>query len=159
MRAAKKYAESDENTVGDRRPQRPRRALNDITNASNQIPTGVSTAKRATGLNGLLPVPLPAVTQQTTTVEATENVLLMMEDDRPYMQREADDIDSRDAENPMLCSQYVNQMYEFFKMKEREMMVNPSYIHQQTLINDKMRCILFDWLVNTNCVNSIRYYC
>jgi hypothetical protein len=142
MIKAKKYSEAEDNSVGDRRVQRARRPLGDITNASSITQAGPSITKRAASS-----VPNFVSNPQENYVESTENVVLVIEDDRAYMQRDSDDIDSRDNENQLLCSQYVNQMYEFFKVKEREMMINASYIHQQTLINDKMRCILFDWLV------------
>jgi len=81
---------------------RSRRALGDITNATSaEGPSGVK--KAATG-DGII--------QQATSSD------LSMED-RPYMRRPADDIDERDAENPLLCTEVVNQMYDNFGEAEK----------------------------------------
>ncbi|RYY73481.1 hypothetical protein EON63_19970, partial [archaeon] len=67
--------------------------------------------------------------------------------DRPYMNREVDDIDSRDAGNPLLCTGYVNDLYEHFHQLEQEYRVSGRYMQGQELVNEKMRGILVDWLV------------
>ena len=147
MRAAKKYTEStdmEEDVVKPTRgpSTRNRRPLGDITNATAEAPRAGLGAKKPSTRS-----------QQPTThtdivLETRENVIL--DDDRPYMQREADDIDARDAGNALLCSDYVNDMYSFFWKCEREFMVNASYMTQQSFINEKMRCILVDWLVEVH---------
>jgi hypothetical protein len=43
--------------------------------------------------------------------------------DRAYMQRASDDIDARDAGNPLLAVSYVNEMYENFNQLEKELKV------------------------------------
>lgn len=67
---------------------------------------------------------------------------------KPYMDRPVDDIDSKDAANPALASTYVNDMYLVFHDQEREFKVNWEYMRNQNFVNDKMRCILVDWLVS-----------
>lgn len=69
---------------------------------------------------------------------------------RPYMNREVDDIDARDSENALLCSTYVEAMYENFRNVEQEFKVNPEYMKNQPFINEKMRCVLIDWLVEVH---------
>lgn len=74
-----------------------------------------------------------------------------IDSDRPYMQREADNIDARDAANPLLCTCVVNDMYEWFGKVEKGIMTNPAYMTTgQPHINERMRCILVDWLVRYN---------
>ena len=68
--------------------------------------------------------------------------------DRAYMLRPSDDIDSRDAGNPLLVSTYVNETYEHFSESERKYQVKGNYMSNQPYINDRMRCILVDWLVS-----------
>jgi hypothetical protein len=70
------------------------------------------------------------------------------EDDRVYMNRPCDDIDSRDNDNPLLVTDYVNDMYENFSQLEKEFCVNHKYMDQHDAINEKMRAILIDWLVS-----------
>ena len=71
---------------------------------------------------------------------------------RIYMDRPCDDIDCKDSNNPLLASSYVNEMYKVFGQQEREYQVQHDYLSRNTLINDKMRCILVDWLVITNII-------
>lgn len=69
---------------------------------------------------------------------------------RSYMLRPCDEIDGRDHDNPLLVTCYVNEIYEHFGALEKEFFVSPNYITKQEFINDKMRCILVDWLVEVH---------
>lgn len=73
---------------------------------------------------------------------------VQMDEERPYMSRPSDDIDARDVDNPLLCTEYVNEMYDLFSGLERDVALNPEYMSQQPYINEKMRAILCDWLVS-----------
>lgn len=46
-----------------------------------------------------------------------------------------------------LISQYVNSIFSYYHKVEGNTAVPPTYMAQQTDINDKMRAILVDWLV------------
>lgn len=74
----------------------------------------------------------------------------MEDEERPYMSRPSDDIDVRDIENPLLCTEYVNEMYDIFSNLERDVALNPEYMSNQPFINEKMRAILCDWLVEVH---------
>jgi|Transcript_32667 cyclin B len=65
-------------------------------------------------------------------------------------ERKADDVDARDASNPQAVTEYVNDMYAHFREKELETSVNPTYMSRQAHINEKMRAILIDWLVEVH---------
>jgi hypothetical protein len=69
---------------------------------------------------------------------------------RPYMERPCDDIDSKDDSNPFLASTYVNPMYVVLQQQERDIAVSPDYMSKQLFINDKMRCILYDWMIEVH---------
>lgn len=75
--------------------------------------------------------------------------------DRPYMDRPSDDIDARDVDNPLLCTEYVNQMYDNFRVMERELALDGQYMAKQSFINEKMRGILCDWLVEVHLRNKM----
>ena len=146
MPVASKYSESQgqpDATKPTRTSSRGRRALGDITNSfANSGKESSKVTKR----------PNAAISQATNiddvVIEPMETVPIT--DDRVYMQREADNIDIRDAENQLLCSEYVNGMYDFFWKTEAEYQVNPGYMSQQNYINERMRCILVDWLVEVH---------
>lgn len=67
-----------------------------------------------------------------------------------YSRREADDIDARDSSNPLMVTEYVQDMYSHMRQKEITMRVNPAYMARQPHINEKMRAILIDWLVEVH---------
>ncbi|CAH2054043.1 unnamed protein product [Thlaspi arvense] len=59
------------------------------------------------------------------------------------------DIDSVDKDNDLAAVEYVEDMYTFYKEVENES--KPQlYMHNQPEINEKMRSILIDWLVDVH---------
>ncbi|GFR51344.1 hypothetical protein Agub_g13767, partial [Astrephomene gubernaculifera] len=60
------------------------------------------------------------------------------------------DIDSGDKLNPLMAAEYVNDIYYFYKRVEPKFKVPADYMSKQTDINDKMRAILIDWLVEVH---------
>jgi len=117
-----------------------RRALGDITNAVND--------EDAKG-GGQNKKPLVFKAQsQSNVAESKED--FPVEDDRAYMQRVVDDIDGRDVDNPLLVTGCVNELYEHFNQMERDFIVNCNYMAKQDFVNEKMRAILVDWLVEVH---------
>lgn len=62
----------------------------------------------------------------------------------------ADDIDDRDKEDPLCATAYVADMYNYFREKEASTSVRPVFMESQTHINERMRAILVDWLVEVH---------
>lgn len=62
----------------------------------------------------------------------------------------ADDIDLRDKDDPLCVSEYVQDMYKHFRSKELVTSVRPTYMENQRHINERMRSILVDWLVEVH---------
>lgn len=112
-----------------------RRALGDITNAVAEEDKGVQNKK-----------PIVFTGRSAPEIHAAES----KDDDRVYMQRAVDDIDGRDIDNPLLVTTYVNDMYGHFSNLEREYQVRFNYMGKQDFVNEKMRCILADWLVRND---------
>jgi hypothetical protein len=67
-----------------------------------------------------------------------------------YQMGPSDNIDERDAEDPLCATEYVQDMYEHFRLKEGSTSVRPLYMDNQTHINERMRSILVDWLVEVH---------
>lgn len=125
-----------------------RRALGDITNAVQGAETKEST-ELATKANSWFQQP----TSDGPTVIMPSNKqapVINPNDEREYMRRESDDIDARDAANPLLCSEYVNEMYDIFRESEVQSQLNANYMSTQPHINERMRTILIDWLVEVH---------
>ena len=60
------------------------------------------------------------------------------------------DIDALDHDNPLAVTEYVNDIFSYWFRVEPDTQVAPNYMLIQTDINDKMRAILIDWLVEVH---------
>ncbi|CAL8460573.1 g102 [Coccomyxa elongata] len=60
------------------------------------------------------------------------------------------DIDSEDKGNELAASEYVADIFSYYKRVEPQYRVSPTYMSRQTDINDNMRAILIDWLVEVH---------
>lgn len=120
-------------------PATKRRPLVDITNAYSAEESKDNTAKKPTS-------------QSSHSTLAEINIEVTSErdniNDREYMRRENDDIDARDAGNPLLATCYVNEMYANFGILEKQYAISPQYMCNQPYVNERMRAILADWLVS-----------
>ena len=61
-----------------------------------------------------------------------------------------DDLEERDAEDPLCVTEYVQEIYDHFRQKETSTMVRPVFMEKQPDINERMRAILIDWLVEVH---------
>jgi hypothetical protein len=61
-----------------------------------------------------------------------------------------DNIDERDSDDPLCTTSYVNDMYVHFREREVITSVRPLYMENQAFINERMRSILVDWLVEVH---------
>ncbi|KAK6127191.1 hypothetical protein DH2020_039075 [Rehmannia glutinosa] len=60
------------------------------------------------------------------------------------------DIDAADVDNDLAVVEYVEEMYKFYKSVENEGRAYNNYMDAQPEINEKMRAILIDWLVQVH---------
>lgn len=61
-----------------------------------------------------------------------------------------EDLDAEDAEDPLMVSEYVSEIFEYLKKLEPETQPNPSYMDDQIDLKWQMRGILVDWLVEVH---------
>lgn len=61
-----------------------------------------------------------------------------------------EDLDAEDAEDPLMVSEYVNEIFEYLKKLEPETQPNPTYMDDQIDLKWQMRGILVDWLVEVH---------
>ncbi|XP_020218604.1 G2/mitotic-specific cyclin S13-7 [Cajanus cajan] len=57
------------------------------------------------------------------------------------------DIDAGDVDNELAAVEYIDEIYKFYKLVENESRPH-DYINSQPEINEKMRAILIDWLID-----------
>lgn len=60
------------------------------------------------------------------------------------------DIDGCDKNNALAVSEYVDEIYAYYKKVERSSCVMRNYMDRQDDINEKMRGILIDWLIEVH---------
>jgi cyclin B len=94
--------------------------------------------------------PLGARIVRTITDPAQQPVQQPVSNPSSYQYGPADNIDERDAEDPLCATEYVQDMYHHFREKEPSTSVRPVYMENQPHINERMRSILVDWLVEVH---------
>lgn len=103
----------------------------------------------------------PRIQQQSTFIVESRNPAAPDRDveERPraladpssyQMTGNADNIDERDRDDPLCATAYVQEMYEHFREQEISKSVRPVYMAKQEHINERMRSILVDWLVEVH---------
>ncbi|KAL1561497.1 G2/mitotic-specific cyclin-2-like [Salvia divinorum] len=65
--------------------------------------------------------------------------------DEPFV-----DIDACDEKNPLAVTEYIDDIYAYYKKTESSSCVPSNYMAQQFDINDRMRGILIDWLIEVH---------
>ncbi|KAF7819149.1 stomatal closure-related actin-binding protein 3-like [Senna tora] len=60
-----------------------------------------------------------------------------------------DDIDAADAGNELAAVEYIEDIYKFYKLVEHESRPH-DYMDSQPELNERMRAILVDWLIDVN---------
>jgi len=60
------------------------------------------------------------------------------------------DIDMADRYNEMAVTEYVEEIYSNLRKKEAELMPSANYMSIQDDVNEKMRAILIDWLIEVS---------
>ncbi|CAL0331962.1 unnamed protein product [Lupinus luteus] len=60
------------------------------------------------------------------------------------------DIDNNDANNPLAVVDYVGDLYAHYRKIESASCVSPNYMAEQFDINERMRAVLIDWLIEVH---------
>ncbi|ORY78196.1 cyclin-like protein [Protomyces lactucae-debilis] len=105
--------------------------------------------------------PTPAVVQTSSTIapavlsELSENAATLTTRPRATSPQQEpvqlwDDLDAEDSDDPLMVSEYVNEIFEYLRVQEIKLMPNQLYMQKQDEINWKMRGILLDWLVEVH---------
>jgi len=57
------------------------------------------------------------------------------------------DIDTPDLSDPMFCSEYVEEIYDYLRQKEVDDQIDFDYMSRQPSLTPRMRMVLIDWMV------------
>ncbi|GAU29832.1 hypothetical protein TSUD_223780 [Trifolium subterraneum] len=93
------------------------------------------------------PVPMALEQMEPTLVGSDQMEEVEMEDipEEPVM-----DIDTSDENNPLAVTEYIEDLYSYYRKVENTGCVSPNYMAQQFDINERMRAILIDWLIEVH---------
>ncbi|XP_014521177.1 G2/mitotic-specific cyclin-1 [Vigna radiata var. radiata] len=93
--------------------------------------------------------PVPMSLEQTVSVhnELDQMEEVEMED---IIDETVLDIDICDANNPLAVVDYIEDLYAYYRKMEGSSCVSPNYMTQQFDINERMRAILIDWLIEVH---------
>lgn len=67
------------------------------------------------------------------------------------------DIDAKDAGDQFCVPEYIHEIYAHLKENEGKYLPNPNYMAAQTDLNERMRSILVDWLVEVHLKFKLRH--
>ncbi|PON66236.1 Cyclin [Parasponia andersonii] len=94
-------------------------------------------------------VPVPMFVKHTEAIidelDQVEEVEMEDVEEEPVM-----DIDSDNLKDPLSVVEYVNEIYAHYRKTECFSRVSPNYMNHQPDINEKMRGILIDWLIEVH---------
>lgn len=129
---------------------------NDISNLQNGATTGIAKQnqpciqkknKEVADEAAVRPKPLAAIANRdgnrqgsapdSTEFPATKNGVI-------------DNMDEREKDNPLMASDYAQDIYRHFRERELTTSVKPTYMANQPHINEVIRTILIDWLVDVH---------
>ncbi|MBA0677570.1 hypothetical protein Goari_018969, partial [Gossypium aridum] len=87
--------------------------------------------------------PVPMFLEETEVVSEVEMEDIIIEE--PIV-----DIDGCDTKNPLAVVEYVEDLHAYYRNMEKFSCVSPNYMDQQSDVNEKMRAILIDWLIEVH---------
>ncbi|KAI5438616.1 G2/mitotic-specific cyclin-1 isoform X2 [Lathyrus oleraceus] len=94
------------------------------------------------------PVPMALEkTEPRNESDQMDEVEMEMED---MMEEHVLDIDISDANDPLAVAEYVEDLYAYYRKVESTGCVSPDYMAEQFDINERMRAILIDWLIEVH---------
>lgn len=67
------------------------------------------------------------------------------------------DVDKADATDPQCVTEYIGDIFRHFRQEESRYLPHPEYMEKQADINEKMRGILVDWLVEVHLKYKLKH--
>ncbi|CAA3005532.1 G2 mitotic-specific cyclin-2-like [Olea europaea subsp. europaea] len=100
--------------------------------------------------NGAVKDQLVPMSLEQTEIEISEKNQMEEVEMADIFEETITDIDSDDSKDPLAVVDYVEDLYKFYKKTESCSCVSPGYMAQQFDINERMRAILIDWLIEVH---------
>ncbi|KAJ2746522.1 G2/mitotic-specific cyclin [Coemansia sp. BCRC 34301] len=64
--------------------------------------------------------------------------------------RDWDDIDAEDGDDPLMVSEYIEDIIEYLRKREVVTLPEPTYMDNQRRLTWDMRCVLVNWMIQTH---------
>ncbi|CAI5756736.1 unnamed protein product [Candida verbasci] len=112
----------------------------EISNSSLLVPSRLPQKRQATesSTNLVEKLKIPENNNQFLTNQNKKSKLI---------DYEWQDLDEEDIDDPLMASEYVNDIFTYFYELESRMLPDSQYLYKQKHLKPKMRSILVDWLV------------
>ncbi|CAL0313249.1 unnamed protein product [Lupinus luteus] len=125
--------------------QEPKKSTSPISNSNGSENTVITEDE----LKSLADQPAPMSLEQSEPIYSDPDQMeeVEMEDisEVPML-----DIDSSDMNNPLAAVEYIKDLHSYYRKVESISRVSPDYMAQQFDINEKMRAILIEWLIEVH---------
>jgi Cyclin, N-terminal domain len=122
-----------------------------VTNAARGTDINPAAGTMNKRSNAPIPAPIQLPARPEIVVENRNPVAPVRQANNSYQHiGQVDNIDERDADDPLCATEYVNDMYAHFRIMEGTKSVRPVFMETQPHINERMRSILVDWLVEVH---------
>lgn len=136
----------------------PRQFLSDVSNQYETKPVEKPSRRPLGGdiapLTQKNPTIIPArLPKKRPATESSTNLKLHINDyNEPNKKSKIinydwQDLDEEDSEDPLMCSEYVDEIFTYFYELETRMLPDSQYLYKQRHLKPRMRSILVDWLV------------
>merc|ERR1712112_217595 len=119
----------------------PRKVLGDITGVQSNVVTRLGMGKVENKITAVKEIE-KIVDEEIEDMEVDQDVEVSGSSLPPGVA----DIDSKDADNPQLCSEYAVETFAYLRELEGRELLGEDHLKGQST-NDKMRGVLIDWLV------------
>lgn len=129
-----------------------RAALGDISNRS----LGGGFGGKGTKKQHTVSKPFSIAVEEKEKPMEEDNVEMTNADSDRYItahsipETNIDRADEHDLNNPKYAAEYVGDIYKHYRVVESKYLASPEYMTKQTDINEKMRALLIDWLVQVH---------
>lgn len=108
----------------------------------SRLPQKRQATESSTNLVEKLKIPEPQPLASSHTIASTSTYKKSR-----LIDYEWQDLDEEDYDDPLMASEYVNDIFTYFYELEQRMLPDSQYLYKQKNLKPKMRSILVDWLV------------
>lgn len=135
---------------GNKQRRTTRKKAQYATGTEKDTAISVSDSVDLSAQEGDLKTPSRLKARKSRALSLTATLTARSEDVCRDVEEVLPNIDNGDLENQLAVVEYVEDIYKFYRKIENMSCVPPDYMIRQVEINEKMRAILIDWLIEVH---------